>query len=211
MIREHARVLACVTASQLLAAALGWAWGGRFVFAWAGAVFGAIPGLWLGFAWQRRSKGLRETARTPILIAVLAIPAATFAVGFGIPRMLREGDEIAALRRLDAGDFRRIETRDLRADGSARITTEIDALAAFTRACADAERYAPQHPSYDRTWYVVLSGPKTLELELYLMASEPSRVFGAFVEKRESTTWFHGSFQSRALRAWVDRYLVDPR
>ena len=103
--------------------------------------------------------------------------------------------------------LKRIEIEAYGRPESGLKLTDEEAVSAFARACADAGSYSPNHPSYDRQWYLLLSGESRMELELYLEPRSPDVVFGAFVEKSGSTTWYHGNFQSRALRSWVKRYL----
>jgi len=196
------RVVACVVGAQLLGAGIGFAVGGRFEFAWIGGAVATLPGLLLGRRLNKGSLG----PKGGLLLAIAAVLAA-FAGLFLIPRFLREAEAMASLKSLSPADLKRLEIRDLGRGGAKATLADAEVLTSFARACADAGPYSPNHPRYERKWHVVVGGPKPMELELYLEPRDPLRVFGAFVETSGSTTWFHGYFQSRALRPWVSRHL----
>jgi hypothetical protein len=201
------RVVAATAVLQLLGFAIGFAFGRTFVYSWIGGAVGTLPGVLLGLAWKARAEGRSQPLLVPIMLGT-ALPA--IALGFMLPRTLREGRFVSEMKRLSAAEVRRIEVQDLKSSAEARTLTDSESIAAFARACSDVEAYSPNHPSYVRSWYAVLEGPVRREIELHLEPRDPSRVFGSFVEKQGSTTWYQGSFQSRGLRAWVAKHLEDP-
>ncbi|HEX7900042.1 MAG TPA: hypothetical protein VF950_19905 [Planctomycetota bacterium] len=204
-LRKVWRIVAAIVAAQLLGFGIGLAFG-SFESVWIGGALASLPGSLAGTYWHVRAAGRRDLSTAAFLNAG-ALVLAVVAGGFFLPRLLWERAYIAEMARLQTADVRRIEVNLLRESGPS-LALEGEAIEAFTRSCADVEKYSPNHPRYERSWHLVLEGPKRREVELHLMASDPSRVFGSFVETSGATTWYCGSFQSRALRAWVDRYLL---
>ncbi len=201
------RILVGIGAFQLIGAGIGLAYG--FLPEWPGLVgaLASLPGFLLGAVWHLRTCGFRESGRAPFFIGFLALLLTGFAAGFMLPRALHQRDALAEMSKFNPADFSRIEITALRGSAVTRTLTDAEAVMSFVRACSDVVAYHPNHPGYDRVWHVVLAGAMHREYELMLSPSDPSRVFGSFVEKDGRRTWYHGSFQSQGLRAWVWRHL----
>ena len=203
-LRKVWRVVAGIAGAQVLGGGVGAAFG-TFESAWIGGALASVPGALAGTVWHVRAAGRQERS-TVLYLNGMALLLAGFAAFLVIPRALRERENIADLARLRAADLHRVEVKVLRGSGTP-VTLTGEAAAEFARACADVEKYVPNHPRYESSWHVVLDGPRRREVELHLMASDPSRAYGAFIETSGSTTWYHGNFQSRELRAWITRHL----
>ena len=197
------RVVAAVVGVQLLGLGIGFLLGRSFIYAWIGAAVATLPGVLLGLAWHGR------LSRQWIAPTLIASGFAACALGFVLPRKLREERLLAEIRSLRPGDVRQIDVQNRYGTGPITTIADAEAVADFTRALSQAEPYAPDHPGYSRSWYVVVPGPQRRELELHLEPRSPGVVFGSFVKKEGATTWHYGSFQCAALRPWVARHLGE--
>jgi hypothetical protein len=195
------RVVAAVVGAQLLGLGIGFLLGRSFIYAWIGGAVATLPGILLGLAWHGR------LSRKWIVPTLIGSSLAASALGFMLPRKLREERLLADIRSLRPGDVRQIDAQNRYGTGPIMTIAEPEAVADFARALSQAESYVPNHPGYSRSWYVVVPGPPRREFELHLEPRSPGVVFGSFVEKEGATTWHYGSFQCAALRPWVARHL----
>lgn len=189
------------TCAQLLGLGIGLLVGRSFIHAWIGGAVATLPGVLLGLTWHGR------LSREWILPTLIGSALAAFALGFVLPWELRGARLLAEIRSLRPGDVSRIEVQNRYGTGPVTTIADPEALTDFTRALSQAEPYAPSHPGYSRSWYVVVPGPRRREFELHLEPRSPGVVFGSFVRKEGATTWQYGSFQCAALRPWVARHL----
>jgi hypothetical protein len=79
----------------------------------------------------------------------------------------------------------------------------------FTHGIADAVGHLPNHPRYSHSWYVILAGVTGLEFELHIGHRFPQSVIGHFVVKSGNSASYHGAFESKGLRSWVDHHLIE--
>ncbi len=68
--------------------------------------------------------------------------------------------------------------------------------------------FAPSKMQRTQTWYAAAAGDGRHELQIYLDSRYPESVFGYLVRKSGTGMSFHGSFESRALRARVEAHLM---
>lgn len=197
------RVVAAVAGAQILGLGIGLLLGRSFIYAWIGGAVATLPGVLLGLAWHGR------LGRQWILPTLIGSALAAFALGFLLPWKLREERLLAEIRSLRPGDVRQIDVQNRYGTGPLTTISDPGVIADFTRALSQAESYAPDHPGYSRSWYVVVPGPQRREFELHLEPRSPGVVFGSFVGKEGGTTWHYGSFQCAALRPWVARHLEN--
>jgi hypothetical protein len=197
------RVVAAVGCAQLLGLGIGFLLGRTFIYAWIGGAVATLPGVLLGLVWHGR------LSRQWIAPTLMGSALAAFALGFVLPRKLREERLLAEIRSLRSGDVKQIDVQNRYGAGPITTIADPEAVAEFIRALSQAEPYAPDHPGYSRSWYVVVPGPQRREFELHLEPLQPGVVFGSFVEKEGATTWYYGSFQCAALRPWIARHLEN--
>jgi hypothetical protein len=176
------RVVAAVVSAQLLGLGIGFLLGRSFIYAWIGGAVATLPGVLLGLAWHGR------LSRQWIAPTLIGSALAALALGFLLPWKLREERLLADIRSLRPGDVRQIDVQNLSRTGPTTTIADPKAVADFSRALSQAESYAPDHPSYSRSWYVVVPGPQRRELELHLEPRSPGVVFGSFVKKEGATT-----------------------
>ena len=72
--------------------------------------------------------------------------------------------------------------------------------------------WSPNHPSFDRSYYVVLNsvGSEKFEFEMSLKPSSDVSVYIHLVRKEGNTTYYLGTKKSATLKAWLDSCL-EPR
>ena len=167
---------------------------------------------------------VRKKPRIPLLGVILLVSTVILATALGIYALLsrstllmraitlrqREAANVEELRSLGNSSVTEISVYDeYRSKKLAQITSpsEIDA---FVCACTDVQVYVPNHHRYSSSWYLILRGEKTTELQCRYREGVPDQVFGHFVKKVGRSFQYSGSFRSSNLRAWFERN-VEPQ
>lgn len=72
--------------------------------------------------------------------------------------------------------------------------------------------WSPNHPSFDRSYYVILNsvGSEKFEFEMHLKASSDPTVYIHQVRKEGNSTYYLGRKKSKTLKAWLDS-CFEPR
>ena len=126
-----------------------------------------------------------------------------------LPRLQAEMRRLGEVARLPEAEIRQIEVFD--EHGRTRLLTLADpaVVTDFAARIADATGSATGKLRVTQTWYLVASGPAARhEFWLRLTPKYPDLVLGYFVRKSGNRFSVQGSFESRALRAWVEAHLM---
>lgn len=173
-----------------------------------GGEVGTLPGFVIGLSWQlKSSEERREWIGTACFLGLLCIALTIIALFSDFPRMKDEMLRLESLSQLKDQAFYRMDVFDLRSRKKITSISDPISLKAFTKGIADAVGHSPNHPSYSHSWYVALEGSTNKEFELHLNPELPKSVIGYFVEKSGNSISSHGSFESKGIRSWVDKYL----
>ncbi len=210
-VRREWRIYVVVGAAEILGGLLGVAYGfHHFLFMnfWIGGVVALVPGMILGMVWHfSRTAERKESTASIWLLGLIGAGLLVMAVGFMIPRLRTEMQNLATISQFDQASIRRIEVFD--GDGKTEVLriTDPSIIADFARSISDAIGHSPNHPQYSHSWYVRASGSALHEFELHLDPEFPDSVIGYFVVKSGNSTSSYGSFKSRGLRRWVEAHL----
>jgi len=176
---------------------------------WIGGALATPVGFLVGLWWQLSSPERRKS--TPILVVaffgLLAFGLGASALFGTLPSLEEEAERLNALASLPEDSLNRMTFYDRYGREKLLTIVEEEALHGFLLACRDVEGYSPNHPRYDRSWYVVIDGPETIELECHYEDRWPDKVVGYFVAKHGNSTRYYGSFISADLRPWFERYV----
>jgi hypothetical protein len=173
-----------------------------------GGEFGTFPGFIVGFLWQLKSSGdRRKWIGTASFLCLLCVALTIMAFFSDYPRMKDEMRRLESLSQLQNQAFYQIDVFDLHSRKKIMSIADLKSIEAFTKGIADVVGHAPNHPSYSHSWYVALEGPTHQEFELHLNPDFPKSVIGYFVEKSGNSVLSYGSFESKGLRLWIDKYL----
>ncbi|MEQ8855236.1 hypothetical protein [Gimesia sp.] len=181
-----------------------------FMNFWLGAVAGTLPGFIIGVVWQIKSAPTsRAWIGVACLMGLLAVIITGMAFGVALPRMQREMANLKALNQLQDEQLKQITVFDR--SGKKRIAhfKDPETISAFATGIADAVGHAPNHPRYTASWYTVVDGTTRHEFELHLNPRFPQSVIGYFVKKSGNSTSYQGSFESKRLRSWVEKHLLQ--
>ena len=206
------RVFVAVLACQIAGGAAGLAYGYHyswFVNLWIGGIAATLPGLAIGTLWQR-SRAAAAPESQPLLAFLWCCGLAVCIAGlfYELPRMQREMRNLAEVVRLPEAGIRQIEVFDEQGRTSLLTLSDPAVVADFAARIADAAGFAPGKMQRTQTWYAVTTGDGRHEFQIYLDSRYPESVFGYFVRMSDTGMSSHGSFQSRALRAWVEAHLM---
>lgn len=176
---------------------------------WLGGALATPVGFLVGLWWQLSRQ---ERRRTTSFSAVVFLGALAFALGasasfWTLPRLQDEARRIKTLSSLPEGSLNSITFCDRRSSDVLLTVTDEEALRKFVLACRDVEGYSPNHPRYNQSWYVILDGAESIELECHYEDRWPEKVVGYFVTKSGNSTLYYGSFISDMLRPWFRRYV----
>ncbi len=142
----------------------------------------------------------------PIVCAILGIGGATFA--FVSLRKLAETEQegLSVLQSLHGSNIVRIVVAEKPGQTLTTISNET-ALASFANAANAIERYRPNHPAYDETFYVelFLQDGQRREYEFHTMLSHDEMIYMYFVHKEGSWTSYHGNGKSASLYQWMKK------
>jgi hypothetical protein len=206
------RIIVAVILCQLVGGAVGLAvsmhhfW---FMNLWLGGAAGTLPGFVLGVVWQLKSRPEgRSWVGIAFFFGFLAVAITAMAFGVALPQMRSEMANLTVVNQLQAESLQLIEVFDRSGDKRIARITDPESVAAFTKGIADAVGHSPNHPRYSRSWYVVVEGTTRHQFELHLNPRFPQSVIGYFVEKAGNTTYYHGTFESKSLRPWVETHLM---
>ncbi len=176
---------------------------------WLGLAGGALPGFALGVMWQLKSATpARDWIGKACFRGLLVIAMAGMAFGVVLSQMRSEIANLTSLSQLQAESLHMIEVFDQYGNKHIANITDSNSLAAFTRGMADAVGHSPNHPRYTESWYVVIDGTTKHEFELHFDPRFPQSVIGYFVTKSGNTTSYHGAFESKGLRPWIEKHLM---
>jgi len=206
------RVLVGAVVIQLLGGLIGLlvhpfhdAWDNNSIGGALATPVGFLVGLW----WQLSSPERR--GKTPILpvvfLGLLAFGLGAFTLFGTLPRLDEEAERLNALASLPEDSLNGVIFYDRYGREKLLGITEKEALRGFVLACRDTKGYSPNHPRYERSWYAVIDGPETIELECHYEERWPDRVVGYFVAKHGNSTRYYGSFISADLRPWFEKYV----
>ena len=180
-----------------------------FMNLWLGGAAGTLPGFALGVVWQLKSIAPdRRWIGVASFLGFLAIAIAGMAFGVALPQMRREMADLIAIGLLQAESLQQIEVFDRYGNKRIATITDPESLTGFAKGIADAVGHSPNHPRYTRSWYAVVDGTTRHEFELHLNPRFPQSVIGYFVLKSGNTTSYHGTFESKGLRPWVETHLM---
>jgi hypothetical protein len=176
---------------------------------WLGGALATPVGFLVGLWWQLSHSERRRT--TPIsavvFLGVLAFALGALALLWELPQLQDEARRIRTLSSLPEGSLSRITFFDKYGEDLLLTITDEEALRGFVLACRDVEGYSPNHPRYEQSWYVILDGAQSIELECHYEDRWPEKVVGYFVAKSGNSTRYYGSFISETLRAWFRKYV----
>jgi len=183
-----------------------------FTNSWIGGTLAAPVGFLAGLWWQLASRDRRHDTRLDLVLFIALLTCLAAPIG-ALAAVRSEQDfqaRLDAFRALPADSVRRITCYDKH--GRERLVTieDAEALQAFARACRDAQGYGPNHPHYWESWYVVVEGDKTIELECHFEQGRGDQLVAYFVEKRGDWTGYYGSFISTDLRPWFEQHVEQP-
>ncbi len=206
------RVLVAVVLCQLVGGAISLVvsmhhfW---FMNLWLGGAAGTLPGFVLGVVWQLKSQTPdRGWIGIACFLGFLAIAITGMAFGVVLPQMRSEMANLTAINQLQAEPLKSIEVFDRYGRERIASITDPDSLSAFAKGMADSVGHSPNHPRYSDSWYVVVEGATRHEFELHLNPRFPQSVIGYFVVKSGNSTSYHGTFESKGLRLWVEIHLM---
>lgn len=211
------RIVVAVVVCQLLGGAASLLIGVHhfwFMNFWLGAAIGTLPGFIVGAVWHfSGGADRRNSIGVACFIGLIAVFLSVVAVWEALPYMKKEMRALSSMSRLQEETIRQVDVFDGDAfdrDGDKRILEVSDpaAITAFAQACSDVVGHSPNHPTYSHSWYVVVHANTTHEFELRLNPSFPRSVIGYFVSESGNTRQYHGSFESHALRPWVEQHLL---
>ena len=206
------RILVSVIVCQLLGSTICLAIGlhhNWFENLWLGSAVGTLPGFLAGLAWQLQSgRETRKWVRVTCFLGFLAFALTAIALGFELPRMQDEMRRLKALPKLKSPSIDHIDVFDQYGHEKILSITDRKSIDGFTHGIADAVGHSPSHPRYSHSWYVILAGVTDLEFELHIGHRFPESVIGYFVVKSGNSTSYHGSFESKGLRSWMDHHLI---
>lgn len=180
------------------------------LFFWAGVAVGMGPGLLFGVAWRRLGAAEHEkTVEYAYFLwggcAVLILPIMFLL----FPQMEAETRMVEALSQFDGSEVGWVVFYE--SDGRTEVLTLYRPPAMqFGRLMSDAVANSPSHPKESHTWHAILHGPVRYEIELYFEPRYPDSVFGridarSFLPDAMSPSV---TFQSRALRPWIEENLM---
>ncbi len=206
------RILCAVAGFQIVGGLIGLAIGYHhfwFFNFWMGGALFTLPGYFVGYKWQSRSESdtRNEWLVTAIYTRLLAIGVVVFGVLAMLPMMIDQTRRLAELKEFDEVTVNEIEVFD--DDSLKRIETinDPEVLSAFASAITDAEGYAPNHPSYSRSWHIVVNARKRYQFDLHFDPECPDVAIGYWVSRSPAGSHNFGSFSSRGLRKWAEENL----
>lgn len=171
---------------------------------WVGGAFGCLGGTVLGFLWAWRRFGRWNTVMwLSVLFLVNSLLVSTTAIVDVLPREAGAAKRLERLRTLEPAEVVRVEVSLDRGEHLFTLDAQED-VATFLDACSDITPWSPNHPSYVRSWHVVVQASPPIEMELHFEESDTRRACGYFVTRKGNTTWYHGSFRSITLRQWLE-------
>jgi len=214
VIKQTWRVLAAVAVFGIVGSILGWLlhpWFDPFHNAWIGGAVAAPIGFLVGLWWQLSNRERRR--RTPVLFLVglglLVLIGSLIGAVSEIPWQRAFARRLNAFTSLPQNSLKRITFWDKYGRDELLTIRDENALRDFVLACRDSDGYSPNHPRYNRSWYVVLEGEQTIELMCHYESLKQDKVVGYFVRKQGDWTRYYGSFTSENLRPWFKKY-VEP-
>jgi hypothetical protein len=176
---------------------------------WLGGAAATLPGFVLGVVWQLKSRTPeRGWLGIACFLGFIAIAITGAAFGVVLPQMRSEMANLTAISQLQAERLRLIEVFDRYGNKPIARITNPESVAAFAKGIADAAGHSPNHPRYTESWYVVVDGTTRHEFELHLNPRFPQSVIGYFVVKSGNSMSYHGTFESKGLRSWVETHLM---
>lgn len=206
------RIVVAIALCQLVGGAISLAlsmhhfW---FMNLWLGGAAGTLPGFALGVVWQLKSATSdRGWIGVACFLGFLAIAITGMAFGVVLPQMQSEMTNLSGVSQLQAESLQSIEVFDRYGRRRIARITDPDSLTSFAKGIADAVGHSPNHPRYSDSWYVVVEGATRHEFELHLNPRFPQSAIGYFVVKSGNLTWYHGTFESKGLRSWVEAHLM---
>ena len=117
-------------------------------------------------------------------------------------------ETLTAINQLQAESLQQIEVFERNGEDSIAIITDPESLASFAKGIDDAVGHSPNHPRYTKSWYVVADGTTRHEFEMHLNPRFPQSVIGYIVVKSGNMTVYHGTFESKGLRPWVETHMM---
>jgi len=180
-----------------------------FMNLWLGGAAGTLPGFILGVVWQLKSPTSdRGWIGIACVLGLIAIAITGMAFGVALPQMRSEMENLTAISQLQAESLQLIEVFDRYGDKRIARITNPESLAAFASGVSDAVGHSPNHPRYTESWHVVVEGTTQHQFDLHLNPGFPQSVIGYIVVKSGNTTVYHGTFESKGLRPWVETHLM---
>jgi F0F1-type ATP synthase assembly protein I len=206
------RIIAAIAVCQLVGSAIGLVvsihhfW---FMNFWFGGAAGTLPGFVFGVIWQLKSQP-RDRRRLEItgLLGFISIAVTAMAFGVVLPQMRSETANLTAINRLQTENLQQIDIFDQYGEKHIACITDQESVATFAKGIADAAGHSPNHPRYSESWYVVVTGTTQHEFKLHLNPRFPQSVIVYCVVKSGNTTSYHGTFESKSLRPWVEAHLI---
>lgn len=172
-------------------------------------ILGSIPGFILGTVWHfSGDEDRRDTIALVCYGGFLAVALTVLELVFIFPAIRSEVRGLAHMSQLRQETIRRIDVMDQYGEKCLRTVTEPEILAAFAEACSDAEGWSPSRPKYTHSWNLVVVGTDRYEVDLNFGPRFPGRVVGDFIVRSDGAMRYHCPFESRQLRAWVEKHLL---
>ena len=180
-----------------------------FINAWLGMMVAIIPGLAIGTIWHRsKAAGNPESDRLIRFLWAVGLSVCIVGAGTGVPHWRTEMRNLADISKLPQKGILQIDVLDGDARKKMLAISDPSTVASFTRSIADAIGHPANHMQVTHSWYLIASGSTKHEFRLFLDSRFPERVFGNFVVRSDNTISNRGSFQSYALRPWVEKHLM---
>jgi riboflavin transporter FmnP len=210
------RVIIAIILTQILGGFIGYCvkpYHIMFINIWIGGAFGTFTGFLVGAIWHFSKKKRRVNLIVlPFLgfVGLTTLMVTLFSVFVAIPHFAEEAKRIGMMKILSKKMINKIDVYNR--DGKSLLKTiiEKEILSQFASNCKDTEGYAPNHPKYSQSWYlIVYTEGENLELDFHVMQKDNSTIYGRFVYRKPGYMKSFGSFKSQNLRKWFDKYIIN--
>lgn len=183
-----------------------------FINIWIGGALGTFTGFFIGAVWHFAKKERRGNLIVLPIIGVLGLitlMVTLSSVFVVIPRFAGEAKRIGLMRDLSSNVITKIDVYNEDGKKLLKIIKDKEIISQFSVNCKDTEGYAPNHPKYSHSWYLIIHMKNDkLELDCNFLKNDNSKVCGDFVHRERNYLKCYGSFKSQNLKKWFDKYLI---
>ncbi len=183
-----------------------------FLNIWVGAVLGTLPGFLIGTVWHFANKKRKSNLLVflNLTFGFIVLVITLFAFFIIIPIFEGEAKRITLMKNLNNNIVTKIDVYNKEGQKLLETIKDEKILSKFALNCNDTNGYIPNHPDYTKSWYlIVYTNSETLELDCHFMQRDNSMIYGGFVHRETNSMTSFGSFKSKNLRKWFDKYIIS--